>query len=177
MSRLALAVALICAPITTFAYTQNLNDLVHLSVGYFNQAIYLIIAIAVLVFVWNIYQYFFKADPENKKDAALYVMYSVIGFFVIISFWGLVNILSGTFKLNTNSPDLNFFGTSLSNPGSGGSGATQAPFTNTQTSSGSTQAPYTNTIDTPSDTAPSDTSGDPSAPLPDQTTTDGNITS
>ena len=175
ISRAALALALICAPITTFAYTQNLNDLVHLSVGYFNQAIYLIIAIAVLVFVWNIYQYFFKADPENKKDAALYVMYSVIGFFVIISFWGLVNILSGTFRLNTNSPDLNFFGTSLSNPGSSGSGSSFPTFV--PAPSNSAAAPATDGVGASNSPDSSIGPGAPSDPLPDQTTGDGDITS
>ncbi len=127
ISRVLLGMALLVAPLTTFASTtNNLNDLVTLAVRYFNQAIYVIIAIAVVVFVWNIYNYFFKADVENKKDAGLYVMYSVIGFFIIISFWGLVNILSNTFNLNTAVPTLNFFGSSFS-----ASGGSATSFVNT----------------------------------------------
>ncbi|MEI6057671.1 MAG: hypothetical protein WCQ60_01720 [bacterium] len=62
VSRALLAVALIFTPMTTFAYTQSLGDLSKMIVGYFNQAIYVILALAILVFVWNVYQYFFKAD-------------------------------------------------------------------------------------------------------------------
>jgi uncharacterized membrane protein YgcG len=130
VSRILLTTALFLTPLTTFAYTQSLSDLSILAVKYFNQAIYVIVALAVLVFVWNIYRYFFKADPENKKEAGLYVMYSVIGFFVIIAFWGLVNIVSNTLNLNNNIPSLNFFnssvgGSSGSNPG--GSNSTFNP--------------------------------------------------
>ncbi len=153
ISRVLLAVALLAAPMTTFAYTRNLSDLSILAIKYFNQAIYFIIALAILVFVWNVYQYFFKADPENKKEASLYVMYSVIGFFVIIAFWGLVNIVSNTLNLNTNAPSLNFFNSGASSAG------------------GSSAAPTNSTFSpAPSDYPPiTPSSGTPGAPLPDQT--------
>lgn len=88
-------------PLVTFAATRNLGDLVTLAIHYFNIAIFVIIDLAVLIFIWNVYRYFFKADPENKKEAGVYVMYSVIGFFVIISFWGIVRIVSNTLNLDT----------------------------------------------------------------------------
>ena len=124
LTRVVLALALLATPFTAFAYTQTLSDLSILAVKYFNQAIYLIVALAVLVFVWNVYRYFFKADPENKKEAGLYVMYSVIGFFVIIAFWGLVNIVSNTLNLNTQAPSLNFFSSSI------GGGSNGSPVSN-----------------------------------------------
>jgi phosphatidylglycerophosphatase A len=112
ISRVLLTIALLSAPATTFAYSRTLSDLVYLAIGYFNQAIYVIIALAVLTFIWNIYHYFIVADPENKKDAGFYVMYSVIGLFVIISFWGLVNIVGNTFNLNTTPGTISLTGIS-----------------------------------------------------------------
>ncbi|MEY2664673.1 MAG: hypothetical protein RIT04_481 [Candidatus Parcubacteria bacterium] len=100
---LSLFSALVLFPVAALA-VNNLCDLVRTTVYYFNVAIYMIIGLATVIFVWNVYNYFFKADVENKKDAGLYVMYSVIGFFVILSFWGLVNIVTNTFQLQSNVP-------------------------------------------------------------------------
>lgn len=68
-------------------------------IGLINDALFLLMAVAILVFVWQVIRYFILPN-ENRKDAGLYVMYSVLGFFVIFSLWGLVNILSSTFGLS-----------------------------------------------------------------------------
>lgn len=103
IARIAPFVAAAAFPFITTA-VRNLCELVSLTVYYFNVAIYMIIALATVIFIWNVYRYFFKADVENKKEAGLYVMYSIIGFFVILSFWGLVNIVKNTFNLDTSVP-------------------------------------------------------------------------
>jgi cellulose synthase/poly-beta-1,6-N-acetylglucosamine synthase-like glycosyltransferase len=106
--------------------TYTLACLISKVIGYFQQFITLIIALAMLVFVWNIFNYFFKADVSNKKDAGLYVLYSVIGFFVILSIWGLVAILKNTLNLPTTQPmwpfggSGSYYGTQLSPSGRGG---------------------------------------------------------
>jgi hypothetical protein len=92
---------------SSLTQTSDLNGLVTKAIGLFNSAIYLIVALAILTFVWNVYQYFIVNDPKEKKDASLYVMYSIIGIFVILSFWGLVNIISNTLNINTNPGTLN----------------------------------------------------------------------
>jgi uncharacterized membrane protein len=91
--------------------TENLRDLMELAISYLNYAVYLIMALAVVMFVWNIYKYFIAGgdNKELKKEAGMYVMWSVIGFFVILSFWGLVNILTGSLRLSNRAPDT-FFG-------------------------------------------------------------------
>ncbi len=108
-------------PLTTFAAEKRtLRDLVELVLKYFNIAIILIIGLAVVMFVWNVYKYFIAGgdNAESKKEAGLYVMWSVIGFFVILSFWGLVAILTNTFKLENSIPS-GFFGTFRSSGSSG----------------------------------------------------------
>ena len=91
------------APLFAFAQTRsNLSTLVDQIVTYINDALFLLMAVAVLVFVWQVIHYFILPN-ENRKDAGLYVLYAVIGFFVIFSLWGLVNILSGTFGGLSNS--------------------------------------------------------------------------
>ena len=122
-------VGLAIFPLVTFAATEakDLRYLVTLALGYFNIAISFIISLGILMFVWNVYRYFIAGSDngELKKEAGLYVMWSVIGFFVILSIWGLVNILLKTFKLDTNVPATPFgiFST--------GQSSNQTPFKNT----------------------------------------------
>ena len=60
---------------------------------------------AVVMFVWYVVKYFIvSSDEANRGAAAQYVMWSMIGFFIILSIWGLVNILLHTFNLGSNSP-------------------------------------------------------------------------
>ena len=67
-------------------------------VGYLNQILFLLIGLSVVTFTYYVFKYFIKPN-ENHDEAGKYVMYSVIGFFVILSMWGLVNILQNTFGI------------------------------------------------------------------------------
>ena len=64
-------------------------------IGYLNLALYLLMAVAIVMFVWYIIQYFIKPDTE-KKEAGSYLLYSVIGFVVILSIWGIVAIVGNS---------------------------------------------------------------------------------
>jgi hypothetical protein len=112
--------------------TRNLTDLVKLTEGFIRTFIYMIILFGVLFFVWNVFKYFIKSDDvSEKKEAGQYVMWSVIGFFVIFSLWGLVNIVRKTFNLDDTAPTNGLFGAFKS------SSQTKTPFDgnplNTQT--------------------------------------------
>jgi hypothetical protein len=100
----------ILLPSITFA-AKDLNYLIGKVADYFNVAIQLIIAFAIMMFVYNVYKYFIKGsdDVGAKKEAGLYVLWSVVGFFVILSIWGLVNILLNTFDLDDRGPTRGFF--------------------------------------------------------------------
>ena len=80
------------------AHPQTLADLVGYIIFYLNMALDLMMVFAIVMFVWNVIQYFVKPNAE-RKDAGLYVMYSIIGFFVILSIWGILNILGNSFGL------------------------------------------------------------------------------
>jgi len=55
-------------------------------------------ALALIWFFWGIIQYVLKADNEDaQKQARGYMIYAVIGMFVMFSIWGLVNLIRNTF--------------------------------------------------------------------------------
>ena len=109
--KLAIALGFLL-PSVVLAAGKDLKYLVGIVLEYVDIAVYLIISLAILLFVWNIYKYFISGsdDVTAKKEAGLYVMWSIIGFFVILSLWGLVNILKNTFNLDNNRPTGGLFG-------------------------------------------------------------------
>lgn len=94
--------SLISLPAVTLAAGKDLSYIIQVIIGYLNQALVLLIGLAVVIFVYYVIQYFIKPN-EDRTNAGQYVMYSLIGFFVILSFWGLVNILQNTFGLQNES--------------------------------------------------------------------------
>ena len=65
-----------------------------------------IFAVAFIVFIFGVFQYFIlsRGDEEKQSQARGLMLWGLIGFFVMVSVWGLVNILLGTFNLNSAVP-------------------------------------------------------------------------
>ncbi|MEK7602135.1 MAG: pilin [Patescibacteria group bacterium] len=83
----------------------------------------LIFALAFIVFLWGVYRYLILgADNEEKRqEGQKFIMYGLIGFFIMISIWGIVNLLVGSLGFgNDQRPNLPTFG-SPSQSGSNGS--------------------------------------------------------
>lgn len=83
-------------------HIKTLKDLIYVIIDYLNTGLFLLMGVAVIMFVYYIIKYFVRPDAD-RKEAGYYVMYSVIGFFIILSFWGLVNILQNTFGLQNET--------------------------------------------------------------------------
>jgi hypothetical protein len=73
-----------------------------------NIIIPLIMAIAVLVFVWGAFNYFILggANEEKRKQGRTFILYALIGFVVIVTLWGLVWALVSFFNLGFGSRTL-----------------------------------------------------------------------
>lgn len=58
----------------------------------------LILALALLVFVWGIFKYFFlEADNnESLKKGRTFTIIGILGLVLIFSLWGVVNVLLST---------------------------------------------------------------------------------
>ena len=74
----------------------------------------LVFAVAFLVFIYGVFQAFFSVgsdSEEKRKEGRKFIMYGIIGFFVMMSIWGIVNILLGTFGFSKQArPSLPSFG-------------------------------------------------------------------
>jgi hypothetical protein len=72
----------------------------------------LIMAIAFVYFIWNTYRYFILggANPESQEKAKAHALWGIVAFAVIVSLWGLVNLLVGGFGLSNGlAPTPDYF--------------------------------------------------------------------
>ena len=63
--------------------------------------------LAIAVFVYGVVKFIAAAGDEQKiKDAKNYIVYGLLGLFVLVAFWGLVAILVTTFQLDASNPPI-----------------------------------------------------------------------
>jgi hypothetical protein len=98
------AIALLLPSMALATTTTNLNGVISLIASYLNSALALLMGVATIMFVFYVIRYFIQPNVVERAEASKYIMWSLIGFFIILSFWGIVNILISTFDFGQNSP-------------------------------------------------------------------------
>ncbi|OGI63921.1 hypothetical protein A2914_02275 [Candidatus Nomurabacteria bacterium RIFCSPLOWO2_01_FULL_41_21] len=63
----------------------------------------ILIALAVVYFIWGVASYILAGDDEGKSKGRDKMIMGLIGLVVIVSIWGLVSILKNTFGLSNPS--------------------------------------------------------------------------
>lgn len=78
---------------------NNLTDFINFGTCTLMKAVVpLLVALAVAAFVYGIIKFFLNPDNEEKrKQGKSYMLWGLITLFVMVSIWGLVKILSGSF--------------------------------------------------------------------------------
>lgn len=64
-----------------------------------------LIAIAFITFLWGVYKYFILgADNETQRETGRqFTLWGIIGFVIILSLWGIVNLFMGTLGLSVGT--------------------------------------------------------------------------
>ncbi|MBI4136183.1 MAG: hypothetical protein HY481_01365 [Candidatus Vogelbacteria bacterium] len=85
---------------------NNFKDLVKkITENVFNPLVGLLLALALVYFLWGVFKYIQSAGDETKRKEGVSMMtYGIIALFVMVSVWGLVNLLSRTFPLGSTPP-------------------------------------------------------------------------
>lgn len=109
------AVALAGAPVLVGAQTiSGLLGLLATANDLINRLIPFIIALTVLVFLYGIFKFVISGgDGEARKEAQGYIIWGIVALFVMVSVWGLVNILVRSVNLDNTAPNA----PGLPNPG------------------------------------------------------------
>lgn len=88
-----------------FVLAATVTTLVEKIMSILNVVIPLLIALAVVIFLWGVVQYITAGGDEEKgKEARNTMIWGIVGLFVMVAVWGLVNVLVSTFGLETTVP-------------------------------------------------------------------------
>jgi len=110
MKTFATVLALGLFAVTNTVYAQNgeiggstIGAYLESIVGFIN--VYLIpflFAIAFYVFIWGIFNYFIAggANEEQRDKGKQLVMWGIIGFVIMVSVWGLINLVTNTLNFD-----------------------------------------------------------------------------
>lgn len=82
----------------------GVRELLGMAGGIIQALIPIVIGLAVLVFLWGVLQYVIRSDDPGKAEARNFMLWGIIALFVMVSVWGLVNILRDTLRLNPATP-------------------------------------------------------------------------
>ena len=64
------------------------------------------IGLAVVVFIYGVLLLMLSDGGEKKEEGKQYMFWGIIGIFVMVSVWGLVALVSNTFGLSDNVPNV-----------------------------------------------------------------------
>lgn len=95
----------VAASSATCPIGKNFGDFLKYITCLINSAVIpLIFALATVMFIWGVIQFFIiGANEEAKREQGKqFIIWGVIALTVMISIWGLVGIVGGTFNLNTS---------------------------------------------------------------------------
>lgn len=103
MKRFLFTLSLGALPFSAFAQRPNFEYIgsgVTQLGNIVNIVIPVLIAIAVIYFIWQVIRFVIATDEEGKKEAKSKIVYGVIGLFVIVTIWGLVFLLGSILGIN-----------------------------------------------------------------------------
>lgn len=64
--------------------------------------IWVLMAFAVMIFVWGVFEYFIKSsdDPSARKTGISHIIWGTIGFAIILSVYGIIRLITATIGVN-----------------------------------------------------------------------------
>ena len=85
---------------------NNISDVGSFVINTINNIVVpVLFAVAFIVFLWGAFNTFILGanSEDTKENGKNLMLWGLIGFFVMVSIWGLVNILTGTINFGNSS--------------------------------------------------------------------------
>jgi TRAP-type C4-dicarboxylate transport system permease small subunit len=97
MKKIVIGMLVFFAPFA-LAAGPTIEGFIEKAQGIMNLIIPLLMTVALAVFFWGIIRYIAAAGNEEEiKKAKGYIIYGLIGIFVLIAWWGIIQIVLKTF--------------------------------------------------------------------------------
>lgn len=102
--KVSIATAMVFAPFLALA--ADLNTVLSTIGQLIGAATPIVVALALVYFFWGLGNFILgSADEGKRKEAIAIMIYGIIALFVMVSIWGIVNVLQTTFGI-TGSQDI-----------------------------------------------------------------------
>ena len=79
---------------------ETLADLINLATP-------IVVALALLYFFWGLANYILAAEKDDdRKKARSIMVYGLLALFIMVSVWGIINVVRDTFDLDDTNIDV-----------------------------------------------------------------------
>lgn len=99
-------IAFVLASSPALAFAQTLTDINSVSqkaVNIGDLVIKLAISFAVIWIIISVVRYLIAGSEDDRKKGGFAILYGIVGLFVILSIWGLVYLLTNSFRFGQNT--------------------------------------------------------------------------
>lgn len=104
--RAGIVTAMSVAPFAALAAIQP-NPTIERIGGFINQATPVVVALALLGFFWGLALYIFGVGKDDTRKKGLSIMiWGIIALFVMLSVFGIINALQGTFGVSNQGANV-----------------------------------------------------------------------
>ena len=62
-------------------------------------SMYLFMSISVVIFLWGVFNFVRTESDEKKQAGREFMVWGIVGLFVMVSIWGIVSVFQGTLNL------------------------------------------------------------------------------
>jgi len=108
MKKVLIIASSLLAPVLLFAQAGTASDIrstLNVIITVLNWLIPFLVVVAVFIIIWGAFQFVVSAgDPEKRKEGRDKILWGVVGVTVMLTVWGLVNILRNSFTIWEASP-------------------------------------------------------------------------
>lgn len=98
MKKFLLATAIVLTPAVASAagVGSSIASLLSLVSNTLGALVYIVMSLGLLVFLWGVVKYVISNSDDDKKSARQYMIWGIIGLFVMSTVWGIVGLLKDT---------------------------------------------------------------------------------
>ena len=115
MKKFLVATGIATLPMLAFAQTDvsSLSALYSTFVLWSSRIVPIILALMFIYFVWNMFQFVTQGAGAKKDEIQKTIITTVIIFFVVLCFWGLVGFLKNSLNLSSGTVSTQGIGVDL----------------------------------------------------------------
>ena len=103
LKKISIALAPFFFPLVAFAQVTTFSAFAAKVLAFINTLLIILMAVAGLVFIYGLFEYFIAGDEEKKSQGKSVAIYGLIGLVLMLGFWTVVVVLQNAFGISGGS--------------------------------------------------------------------------